>query len=303
MIATDGHHSLGGADVDQRLLDLVLARLEELMPAAELDEIVEDKRRLSELVLDVEAAKRDLSARVSRPVIVRTGPGKVSVTVTRADLDAVCGDLFDTTAEIIERVLTAARAEGAGPVDDVIMVGGSSRIPVLAERLLPMLGVLTQARRTGPGRGQGGRAAGSSPWPGRRSWPALAAGGRLAADREGHARSTPRAVGILVEDSHDPQGERSFVEHFVTANTPLPGDQDRRTRFGTILANQESVRIQVYEQAGSAPSAEVEHNRLVLDGELTQIPPLPAGSVIKITVRIAIDGRLHGDRARAGLRP
>ena len=73
--------------------------------------------------------------------MVRTRPGKVSVTLTRADLDAVCGDLFDTTAEIIERVLTAARAEGAGRVDDVIMVGGSSRIPVLAQRLLPLLGL------------------------------------------------------------------------------------------------------------------------------------------------------------------
>jgi len=102
---------------------------------------------------------------------------------------------------------------------------------------------------------------------------------------------TPRAVGILVEDSHDPLGARSFVEHFVTANTPLPVTRTEE-RFGTIVQNQESVRIQVYEQAGSAPSAEVEHNRLVLDGELTQIPPLPAGSVIRVTVRIAIDGRL-----------
>jgi hypothetical protein len=63
-------------------------------------------------------------------------------------------------------------------------------------------------------------------------------------------------------------------------------------RFGTILADQESVRIQVFEQAGPAPSAEVEHNRRVLDGELTKIGSLPAGSIIKITVKIAVDGRL-----------
>ena len=64
---------------------------------------------------------------------------------------------------------------------------------------------------------------------------------------------TPRAVGILVEDSFDPSGERSFVEHLVTANTPLPVERTEE-RFGTILENQESVRIQVYEQAGPAPS-------------------------------------------------
>jgi molecular chaperone DnaK len=102
---------------------------------------------------------------------------------------------------------------------------------------------------------------------------------------------TPRAVGILVQDSYDPAGERGFVEHFVTANTPLPASQTL-DRFGTILPDQESVRIQVYEQAGTSLSAEVGHNRLVLDGELTQLPPLPAGSMIEITMRIAADGRL-----------
>ena len=76
VLATDGHHSLGGADVDQRILDLVLRPAGGRAVAEdELDEIVEDKRRLGELVLDVEAAKRDLSARVSRQVVVRTGSG------------------------------------------------------------------------------------------------------------------------------------------------------------------------------------------------------------------------------------
>ena len=102
---------------------------------------------------------------------------------------------------------------------------------------------------------------------------------------------TPRAVGILIEDSFDPSGKRSFVEHLVPANTPLPAEQTEEG-FGTILENQESVRVQVYEQAGPAPSPETGHNRRVLDGELTGLGSLPAGSLIKITMRIAVDGRL-----------
>ena len=77
---------------------------------------------------------------MSREVVVRTISGRRSVSITRGDLEAVCGDLFDTTAEIIERVLEKAQAP-AGAVDDVIMVGGSSRIPALADRLQQMLGV------------------------------------------------------------------------------------------------------------------------------------------------------------------
>jgi molecular chaperone DnaK (HSP70) len=102
---------------------------------------------------------------------------------------------------------------------------------------------------------------------------------------------TPRAIGILVHDSYEPSGQRQFIEHLVYANTPLPVSQAVE-KFGTILAHQESVRIQVYEQSGAVPSTEIEHNRRVLDGELTGLGSLPAGSIIKITVRIATDGRL-----------
>lgn len=292
VLATDGHHSLGGADVDQRLLDMVLGRLERIIAPAEFGAFAEDGRLLGSLTLDVEAAKRDLSTRMSRDVVVRTPAGRVTVAISRADLEAACGDLFDTTAEIIERVLASARSAGAGAVEDVIMVGGSSRIPSLSGRLTSMLGatprlvepdlavakgaalrahqILATAQLTALTQSAGHRAA--------------AAVGRI-------STVTPRGVGILVEDSYDPSAERSFVEHLVHANTPLPIAKTEE-RFGTILTNQESVRIQVYEQAGPSPSSEVAHNRRVLDGELTKIGALPAGSVIRITVRIAIDGRL-----------
>ena len=290
VLATDGHHSLGGADVDQRILDLVLSRLADVLPEDQLDEIADDKRRLGELVLDVEAAKRDLSARMSRQVVVRTSSGRTSVALARADVDAVCGDLFDTTAEIIERVLGMA---GGGRVDDVIMVGGSSRIPVLAHRLTSMLGGVPRLVEPDLAVAKGAALRAHHLV----ATPQLAAFTRasgLAARPAGAGQVTPvtpRAVGILVEDSYDPAGSKSFIEHLVPANTPLPAEKVEE-RFGTILPQQDSVRIQVYEQAGPSRSAEVGHNRLVLDGELTQIGSLPAGSMIRITMRIAIDGRL-----------
>jgi molecular chaperone DnaK len=295
--ATDGHHELGGADVDRRLLDLVMERLEDELSADEIDELTDDRDRFGELALDVEAAKKDLSTQPSRQVTVGGPRGPVSVTITREDLDEACADLYSTTSEIIERVLRAARLPGGHGIDDVIMVGGSSRIPVLAERLTaltgkvpqliepdlavakgaalrahhlartPQMSALTRARRSG------GLAAGPSEAPG------------------AVTPVAPRAVGILIEDSHDPAGKRSFVEHLVIANTPLP-IQKVEHRFGTIVANQGSARIQVYEQAGSTLSPEAGDNRRVLDGELTGLGKLPAGSVVQITLKIAVDGRL-----------
>lgn len=293
VLATDGHHELGGADVDRRLLDLILERLEEQLPPGEADELAEDKRRLGELILDTELAKKDLSARTSRQVFVRARSGRVPVTITRDDLNEACGDLYETTAEIIQRVLQAAGVEASRGIDEVIMVGGSSRIPVLSERLTALLG--RTPRLVEPDLAVAkGAALRAHHLVGTPQLSALAAargspGGHVTAGQV--TPVTARAVGILIEDSFDPSGTRTFVEHLVTANTPLPAERIVN-RFGTIVYNQGSVRIQVYEQAGAVASAEVEHNRRVLDGELTGLGRLKAGSAIRITMRIAVDGRL-----------
>jgi len=292
VLATDGHHSLGGADVDQRLLDLALDRLEDSLPAADFEALTADGRLLGGLALDVEGAKRDLSTRASRDVVVRTRAGRVTVALSRADLAASCGDLIDTTVEIIERVLTSARAAGAGAVDDVIMVGGSSRIPVLSERLAALLGVTPRLVEPDLAVAKGAALRAHQMLSTAQLSALVQSGGRQAVAAIGSVTTVaPRGVGILVADSYDPRGERSFVEHLIQANTPLPVTRTSE-QFGTILTNQESVRIQVYEQAGSSPSPEVAHNRRVLDGELAGLGALPAGSIIKLTMKIAADGRL-----------
>ncbi|MGH3156767.1 MAG: Hsp70 family protein, partial [Streptosporangiaceae bacterium] len=243
VLATDGHSSLGGADVDQRLLDVILGRLGEQLPPGELDEITDDRKLLGELVLETEAAKKDLSARISRPVAVRTPAGRIKVTLTRADLDACCGDLFDATVEIIERVLASAELDGGRDIDEVIMVGGSSRLPMLAPRLTQLLG--TTPRLTDPdlavAKGAALRAHHLAGTPQLTALTAVRRGQDGSTDRTGQViPATPRAVGILVEDSFDPSGQRSFVDHLVAANTPLPAERTEE-RFGTILDNQQSV--------------------------------------------------------------
>jgi molecular chaperone DnaK len=294
VLATDGHSSLGGADIDQRLLDVIVRRLADQLDPDQLDEFTEDREMFAELALAAEAAKKELSARQSRPVTVRTPAGRLSVTVSRADLDDCSGDLLDTTTEIIERVLGTAGLDGRTEVDDVIMVGGSSRIPMLADRLTALLG--KRPLLTDPdlavAKGAALRAHRIAITPQLTALTAARGGTSGSAGLTGQVTPvTPRAVGVLIEDSFDPSGTRSLVEHLVTANTPVPVERTAE-RFGTIQDNQQSVRVQIYEQAGPAASAEVGHNRRVLDGELTGIGSLPAGSLIRITMRIAIDGRL-----------
>jgi molecular chaperone DnaK (HSP70) len=285
VLATDGDHSLGGADVDDRLHQIVLERLERLLGAEEYERFLDEDAVVSALQLDVEAAKKDLSSRTSRALVVRTPAGRTTVTLTRRDLDQACGDLVDTTAAIVDRLLAAT---GLRAVDDVVMVGGSSRLPPVAEALERRFGIRPQMHEPDLAVAKGA-ALRAHQLAGSRQLTTLMSGGPA---RAGQVRTVvPRAVGILVEDSFDPAGERRFVHHLLTANTPVPV-QRREDGLGTIVDAQESVRIQVYEQAGSTQSREVAHNRRVLDGELVGLGQLPAGSVISIEVSVSADGRL-----------
>jgi molecular chaperone DnaK (HSP70) len=298
VIATDGHSSLGGADVDKRLLDLVLNQLEGLLTAQAFDEFVDDDVRTGTLLVDIETVKRDLSARTTRELVVRTASDRITLTLRRDQVEEICGDLFLATTEIIGRVLDKARVKGITRIDEVIMVGGSSRIPLIAPRLAELIGVTP--RLVDPdlavAKGAALRAHQLAGTPELRalagSTSSSSSGGIRFASQAGQVIPVaPRAIGILVDDSFDPSGTRTFVEHLVQPNTELPVEEHTGS-FGTIIGDQSSVRIQVYEQAGPAPSPEVDHNRRVLDGELTGLGSLPAGSVIEITIAIAVDGRL-----------
>jgi molecular chaperone DnaK (HSP70) len=112
------HSSLGGADVDQRLFGVILERLGDQLPTGELDEITGDSAMLADLMLETDAANKTLSARTARQITV-------------------------------ERLLHAAGLDGRHDIDDVIMVGGSTRCPHAWRRC--------SARRRGRPTGPGGR--------------------------------------------------------------------------------------------------------------------------------------------------
>jgi molecular chaperone DnaK len=299
VVATTGHAHLGGADVDARLLAIVLSRVEVEVDEDVHDEFVSDERLLGQLRLDVEQVKRELSSSAARDLVVRLTGDRVRVSVTRTDLEAACADLFDTTEALITELLATASTKGVERIDDVVMVGGSSRIPMLADRLQALLG--SRPRLVEPDLAVAkGAALRAHQLTASQQWGALTAlvaqsqpliDGRPRAAVSEVVPACPRAIGIGVEDSYDPCGERSFVHHVIDPHTNLPVDREVRD-LGTILENQDTVRIQVYEQAGSRPSRELEDNRRVLDGELTGLGALPAGSVIHLNVRLAVDGRL-----------
>lgn len=101
----------------------------------------------------------------------------------------------------------------------------------------------------------------------------------------------PRALGIKLHDSFAESGTREFIHHLVEGNTALP-IAGVRAAFSTIMNDQEKIRVELFEQAGVVASDDIAHNRRVLDGELSGLPPLPAGSPIDFELVVGLDGRI-----------
>ncbi len=112
----------------------------------------------------------------------------------------------------------------------------------------------------------------------------------------------PKAVGIkLVDTAVDgwdklPDEQMPFyIEHLVPAQTQLPFDAEAYTA-GTVAAGQESISIEIWEQAGPVPDPALDSNHRVDDaGVIEGLRPLklPAGSPIDITVKVDAEGTVN----------
>ncbi|MCA1675845.1 MAG: Hsp70 family protein, partial [Actinobacteria bacterium] len=139
VVCTDGDDNLGGADWDARLKDLLLTKFREHVPP-EVD-IEEDAEFLQSVAIVAEDTKKQLSKVESRPVPLRGAGTAARVDVSRAEFEAVTDDLLDKTLEIVQRTLDTLEQKAPGTtVDEVLLVGGSTKMPAVAQRLRAKFG-------------------------------------------------------------------------------------------------------------------------------------------------------------------
>jgi molecular chaperone DnaK len=130
VLASNGDGHLGGDDFDQRLIDHIA---EDFRKKEGID-VRKDPMALQRLKEAAEKAKIELSSAmetsVNLPFITadQNGPKHLQCTVTRATFESLCGDLFDRLRTPCEQCLKDAKLS-AGDIQEVVMVGGSIRIP------------------------------------------------------------------------------------------------------------------------------------------------------------------------------
>ncbi len=129
-LATDGDVQLGGQDFDQRLVDFVA---EEFIRKYDLDPR-EDPNTAGRLWREAEDAKRTLSARMKASINCDYKGQAVRLEVTREKFEEITHDLLDRTQFTTRQTLQAAGLSWKD-MDDVLLVGGSTRMPMVARML------------------------------------------------------------------------------------------------------------------------------------------------------------------------
>ena len=141
VLSTAGNNRLGGDDFDQKITDYMLADFK----AKEGVELSTDKMALQRLKEAAEKAKKELSSatttNINLPFITATaeGPKHFDMNLTRAKFDELTHDLVEKTAEPVTRALSDAGITAA-ELGQVLLVGGSTRIPAVQEEVKRLTG-------------------------------------------------------------------------------------------------------------------------------------------------------------------
>jgi molecular chaperone DnaK len=290
-IATGGSRELGGADWDAALRELVLAQHraqhpEERDPSA-------DEEAMAELDGMVEEIKKSLSRKARHTGSFTAGGARASIEISREEFELHTADLVERTLQYTELVLDAAAQKGVHRLDDVILVGGMSRVPTIAGALHERL------RRRFP----------DAPVPHLvdpdqivAKGAAMYASATVAEDYDGdtaHGFVTrrvelvniaSRGYGIkAVQGEHDLLGHVSWL---IRPNDDLPASPQES--YATVRNGQTQVEIVVYESATNVLNDELAVNTELVRGMLTGLPPRqPPGQAVTVTFCLTDEGTLE----------
>jgi molecular chaperone DnaK len=141
VLATSGDTHLGGDDFDKKIVDYLADEFKKV----EGIDLRQDKQALQRLTEAAEKAKIELSsvsqAEINLPFITATadGPKHLDTTLTRAKFEELCADLIDRCRIPVENAVRDAKIDKSA-LDEVVLVGGSTRIPAVQELVKKVLG-------------------------------------------------------------------------------------------------------------------------------------------------------------------
>ncbi len=319
VICTGGDHNLGGKDWDDAVIQYLVEQFQE--ETGTHDDILSDPDTCQTLQLAAEKAKKTLSNRDKTRTPIVYGSEKVGIELTQEKLEEITQHLVDRTASLTRDMLEEAKKKGYDTFDEILLVGGSTRMPPVMKQVQNEFGMEPKLFDPDEAVSKGAALYG---WKltindelikriaaetGKSEEEIKEAGqddipeevkdkvAQQVADDTGLTLGAVKSAKVTVKNVCSKSfgvvafsGDEELVFNLILKNTTVPVEFTER--FGTREANQENVEIRVMENEVSDKTNPPDRSKKIGDALLEMPTGLPNNSPIDITFSLNEEGRL-----------